>query len=149
VDVIRNDWEVVRQYILHEEEVAKVAEVSQPLIRSEGIQDEVVRRMRALIAEQMRNTQTLVNTYLPAPEAIDDKIARKLHQISELRQLAQNPDLPTEERERIRRVLAEMQEDMEKAWTAMELQSVMSAYDNSTGSIPVFFLDILLRPGDW
>ena len=148
-DVIRNDWEVVRQYILHEEEVAKVAEVSQPLIRSEGVQDEVVRRMRALIAEQMRNTQPLVNTYLPTPEAIDDQIARKLHQISELRQLVQNPDLPAEERERIRRVLAEMQEDMEKAWTAMELRSVVSAYDSSTGSIPVFFLDILLRPGDW
>jgi Ni,Fe-hydrogenase III large subunit len=66
-----------------------------------------------------------------------------------LRHLAQSPDLPPEEKERIRRVLAEMQEDMEKAWTAMELKSVISARDSSMGGMPVFFLDILLRPGNW
>jgi hypothetical protein len=149
VEVIRNDWEVVRQYILHQGEVAKVAEVSQPLVRSEALQAEIVRRMRALIAEQMRSVQPFVNAYLPTPEMLDDRIAQKLHQIEELRHLAQVPDLPHEERERIRRVLAEMQEDVEKAWTAMELKSVMSAHDVSTGSLPLFFLDILFRPGDW
>jgi hypothetical protein len=105
--------------------------------------------MRALLAEQMKSAQPLVNTVLPSPEVLDEKIMRKLSQIEELRKMAQNPDLPAEDREKIKKILGEMQEDIEKAWVAAEIQSIVSAQAFSTSGLPTLFLDLLFRPGDW
>jgi hypothetical protein len=105
--------------------------------------------MRALLAEQMRNAQPLVNTVLPSPEVLDERIMRKLSQIEELRKMAQNPDLPAEEREKIKKILGEMQEDLEKAWVAAEIQAIVSAQTFSFNDLPTLFLDLLFRPGEW
>jgi uncharacterized coiled-coil DUF342 family protein len=134
---------------LNEEEVAKVGQVSEPLVQSDALQDEIARRMRALLAEQMKNAQTLVNTVLPTPEVLDERIMRKLSQIEELRKMAQNPDLPVEEREKIKKILSEMQEDLEKAWVAAEIQAIVSSQTFSFNNLPALFLDLLFRPGNW
>jgi len=148
-EVVKNDWEVIRQFVLNEEEVAKIGQVSEPLVRSDTLQDEIARRMRALLAEQMKNAQPLVNTVLPSPEVLDERIMRKLSQIEELRKMAQNPDLPAEEREKIKKILGEMQEDLEKAWVAAEIQAIVSAQAFSFNDLPTLFTDLLFRPGEW
>jgi hypothetical protein len=148
-EVVKNDWGVLSQFILNEEEVAKIGQVSEPLVQSDALQDEIARRMRALLAEQMRNAQPLVNTILPPPEMLDERIMRKLSQIEELRKMAQNPDLPAEEREKIKKILSEMQEDLEKAWVAAEIQAIISSQTFSFNDLPTLFLDLLFRPGDW
>jgi hypothetical protein len=148
-EVVRNDWEAVSQFILNTEEVAKVGQVSEPLVQSDRLQDEIARRMRVLLAEQMRSAQPLVNTVLPSPEALDEKMMRRLSQIEELRKMAQNPDLPVEDREKIKKILREMQDDLEKAWVAAEIQSIISAQTFSSNDLPVLFLDLLFKPGDW
>jgi len=145
-EVVRNDWEVVKQFVLDEREVAKINEVSEPLIQTDVLEEEIVRRMRAVLAEQMKSAQPLTNTVLPSPEALDEKMVRKLHQIEELRKMAQNPDLPVEERDKIKKILREMQEDLEKAWVAAEIQSIVSSQGEGA---PFFFLDLLFRPGNW
>jgi len=145
-EVVRNDWEVIKQFVLDEREVAKINEVSEPLIQTDVLEEEIVRRMRAVLAEQMKSAQPLTNTVLPSPEALDEKMVRKLHQIEELRKMAQNPDLPVEERDKIKKILREMQEDLEKAWVAAEIQSIVSSQG---GEAPMFFLDLLFRPGNW
>ena len=150
-EVVRNDWEIIRPFILEEKEAAKIGEVSQPLIQSEALEDEMIRRMRALIAEQMRGSQPMVNALLPSPEVLDEKLLRKLQQIEELRRLAQNPDLPTEEREKIQKIVAEMNSDLERAWVAAEVQAIKSLSSLTThdNDLPLLFTDLLFRPGNW
>jgi hypothetical protein len=86
---------------------------------------------------------------LPSPEVLDERIMRKLSQIEELRKMAQNPDLPTEEREKIKKILGEMQEDLEKSWVAAEIQAIVSSQTFSFNDLPTLFLDLLFRPGEW
>jgi hypothetical protein len=80
---------------------------------------------------------------------LDEKIMRKLSQIEELRKMAQNPDLPAEDREKIKKILGEMQEDLERAWVSAEIQAIVSSQVFSPNDLPTLFLDLLFRPGDW
>lgn len=147
LEFIKKDFEVVKRYISQQGDGVKLDEQPRDVTSD---QDPLYRRLRQIIDEQMRRYPSTFSNELspvmPSPEVLDERMLQLMRQMTEIFKVANNPEIPEEEREKLQKVAQEIKKDLERAWTAAEIKAILSGQViNPNESIPFFFTDALFR----